>query len=322
MIGPRPATTLLALAALGAPATAQSLADARAELSANLAAAHFAKGLTTLVVLSNEVELSGAHYDVDDDTATRIATLGLPFSTTFSPWGEERTGVYVEGVVGYARATQSVPDLYQGMLPGLETTVGATWTTFGVLAGIGPEFVLREGLRLALVLDLGLGYVQNVADYSGAGAAVTSSLLDGIGLNWDVTTGMLGSGLRLDWERPLGDHHDLELVARYDLRFTRTLASDDPAQDFSTRGQFLTLRGDVVGPTGWVWNESPVGWRTTVGFRRLIEGDLFGVDHYAQLGGSLEWQPLPDLPGDLSLSGAWIVGEDLTGWTVGVGLSF
>ena len=320
-----PCTTVAALLALAAASSAQTLDDFRRSLSEGLRQAQFASSFGGLIFLSDELELSGARYRIDGGSGsdTTISTIAFPFRNTFRPWGEEATGLYVEGTLGYAQASIRTGDLYEGALPGLETAVNSELTTYGGLLGLGAQFEIGEGLSFTPILNGGLARIDSHADYDGPGASVSSALLDGIAFNWDGWTRSLGTAARIDWLQPLGEEHELELVGRYDLRWTETFDTDDVAQEFSSRLQLVTLRADVVGPTGFSAFGHPVGWRGMVGYRNFAEGDLFGVRHLVLLGGALELEAeeLP-LGRTVSLSGAVIVGDDVKGFTLGVGVAF
>ena len=314
---------LMCSSVLVLPGSGQDLGAIQDELSDGLSDLHFAKSLTGLILVTEEVELSGAHYNFEGDEDVEMSTIVFPFQKSLKPWGEGRMGLHLEGALGYASANSQVDDLYNGQIPGLETALDSDWVTYGGFFGIGPELELRENLSVAALVQLGLTRLENDTDYSGPGAAVTAAITDGIAFNWDSLVGTLGPAVRVDWTRPLGEDHRLELIGRYDLRWTETLEQDDPAQEFSSRSQLLTLRAELVGPTGWSLFEGPVGWRASAGYRGFLEGDLFGVDELIVLGGSLELDLGERLPvaNLVRANAAAIFGDQLTGWSVGLGLS-
>lgn len=317
------ALALAALLALAYPGHGQGLGPIREELSRSLADNHFAAAFAGLVLLSDELELSTARFDVDNDFDTEFMTLALPFHHTLHPWGEEAPGLYVEGVLGYARAKEGTDDVYSGALPGSETKVDAKWTTYGGLVGLGPEFAPCPELTVAAILNVGLARIESDADYSGPGAAFTAALLDGIAFNWDGLVLSGGGATRLDWTRPIGASRQLELIGRYDLRWAKTVDTDDAAQRFSNRIQLVTLRGDVTGATGLHPFGLPLGWRTIAGYRYFAEGSLFDARHLVELGGSLElgMGEQMKLVQRLSLNVGVFLGEDLRGLSLGISAS-
>lgn len=318
-------TLLLTAAAalLAAPGAAQDLDDLQDLVRESLGKAEFASVFAGFTLISEEQELSTGIFDFDDLGDSEVRSLAFPMRRLLRPWGEGKVALRLEGVVGYARAEESTGDIWLGALPGAETAIDAEWTTWGGVIGLGPEFELGDGLTLATIANAGLAHVESEADYAGPGAAFTSALLDGIAFNWDAVTGSAGGAARLDWRRPLGERHELELVGRYDVRWTETIVEDDAAQDFTARTELLTARADVVGPTGLSVRGRPLGWRATGGYQRFLEGDFLGVDELFQVGGALELE-LPEeapLASRLKLQVGTIFGQDVRGWILGLGFS-
>jgi hypothetical protein len=312
---------LLSLAAAG---FAQDLDDLREELSRSLRKAQYARSLSVLVLLSEELELATANLEFDDEVDTRVSNIALPFQTVFRPWGEEETGVYLEGVLGYASLAQATDDLYAGQVPGFETSVYANWRSIGAHLGVGLACDVAKGFTLTPIVFGGIARIESRADYGGPGAEFTSELLDGIALNWDAWSWGAGLGLRGDWIRPLGPRHTLELVGRYDLGWFGMFDTDDPAQEFDSRAQIATLRADAVGPVGVRLFKGDLHWRAILGYRHFFEMDLFGTDNLLQVGGGLELDidEIAPVGSRLSVTGALFFGENVTGWSVGVGFSF
>ena len=308
---------------------AQTLDDLREQLREDLQNSQFAAAFAGLIVVSDELELSGARYKIDDGddnlSNTELRVLSLPFHKRFDPWEETRTRIYMEGVLGYGESSQSAGDIYSGMIPGLETSVASDLTTFGGLVGVGLEFkVIEERLTVAPILNGGAAYIKSDANYRGPGAAASAAILDGLAFNWDGWTAEGGGALRVDWVQPLGKMYELEIVGRYDIRWTQTFDMDSSAQEFSSRFQLLTLHSDVVGPTGvTLWNQT-LYWRAQAGYRHFFEGNLFDVHDIVLLGAGLEYDLMDILPVKtrLAVKGGVILGENVSGYTAGLGLSF
>jgi hypothetical protein len=303
---------------------AQTLGDLREQLRENLRQAHFASALVGMVMLADDLELSGAHYRLDDSSSTEIDTFVLPFRKVTRPWGQEAPGLYFEGAAGVARADESTADVYGGLLPQLATSVRTEWRSIGGLVGAGLDLEPVEGLHVAPILDVGLSWLQNRTDYGGPGAAVTAALADGIAFNWDALAFVYGGAVRVDWQADLGGGHRLECAGRYDLRWTDTVQTDDPAQDFAELIQVATARADVTGPLGWELLGATLGWRATVSYRRFLAGDIFGVEDYVQVGGGVEFATGDSLPvgSGFTITSAAILGDGLAGWSLGVGMMF
>jgi hypothetical protein len=304
-------------------ATAQALAEARAQLREDLRAIHFAQSLLGLVLLSDELELTGARYKIDDDDGTTLWAMGLPFYQSSAPFGGGPK-LLLEGALGFAEARQHTDDLFGGTSPGNATSLGTRWRTYGVLGGAGLEFPLATELTAASLLDVGLAHIENDTHYGGPGAAAVAALADGIAFNWDALAATYGVAGRLDWRHAIDPQRSLELVGRYDVRWTETVVEDDEAQDFVARSQLVTLHGEYTAPTGLALHGQPVQWQASAAFRAFPEGDLFGVDHYVQFGGALLLPTGDALPlgSGVAFSAAVMLGEDVFGWTIGGRLMF
>lgn len=315
---------LTAWVATAATGSAQTLEDLRKQLSEDLRGIHFAQSLVGLVLLSDELELSGASYTVADDSSTEMTVYALPFHGSTAVWGEDRPSLYVEGTLGFAEARQGLADLYQGTLPGLETSVSSRWRTYGALLGTGLEFPVTPTLHVTPIVDAGVAWLENRTLYGGPGAPLTAALADGIAFNWDALTATYGCAGRVDWHHALGEHHELEVIGRYDVRWTEAFRVDDEAQDFVARSQLITLHAELTGPTGFTWREQTVDWQLMTAWRAFPEGTLFGVDNYVQLGGGLILNTGDGLPAGraIEVKAAVMFGNDFQGWTVGAGLLF
>jgi hypothetical protein len=248
----------------------------------------------------------------------------LPYQRTFRTSDSPRVGLHVEGVFGYGRLTESTDDLYSGIDPDLRTAVDSKVTTYGFLAGVGPEFVVVDTFTITPIANFGLSRLESDADYTGPGAEFTAALADGIAFNWDAWAWSAGGAVRLDWSRPLSKTVNVELVGRYDFRWTGVFAADDDVQEFTSTIQMLTLRAQFTGPTGLAALGGDLYWRGILGYRRVLDGDLFDVTDFFQIGGALELDVKGRLPvgSRISLGGAIFLGESITGWSVGVGFSF
>lgn len=335
---------LLCAFCVARPARAQTLDDIRQTFRENLAESHFAKALAGQVMATDEIDLAGAHYSMDNESDARLAVLAIPYSHTFRPWGSGEyvpprgpelprippPGLYVEAAVGYSKAREHVDDLYAGTAPGLETAVSSDMITLSGLVGAGPQFSFGSYLTFTPIVNASIAYIDNDADYGGPGAATTAAIADGLAFNWESWAWGVGTAARLEYTREFGSFYDFTLLARYDLRWTETFATDDEAQEFGARSQIATLRADVTGP---IWRgasiagshedgRSALRWRATLGYRAFLEGDLYDTKNYVTLGGGLDLTGALPLGGEANVEAGIILGDDVTGYYMGLGLSF
>lgn len=281
--------------------------------------------MSSLALVAQELELGGGSYQIDDADSTDFWTLALPWhSTTDMYFGPRGPRVYLEGAVSYLEVKQGRSDVYGGAFPGLETSTDTRWRNYGLLFGVGVELALAEELTLTPIGHLGLSRIENDTRYGGPGAAVTAAIADGIAYNWDAMGVLSGGALRLDWRRRLGESYRLEVMGRYDIRFTETFDKDDVAQDFNDRAQLAMVRADLTGPTGATMFGSPLDWQGTVAYRHFLEGDLFDVEHYLTVGGSLLLQSGERFGTGkgTGLNAYASFGDDLFGWSVGISIYF
>ncbi|MFT7077764.1 MAG: hypothetical protein ACJA0P_003790 [Planctomycetota bacterium] len=309
---------------LASTSAAQTIDDLRNQIRSELQQDQFAGGLVTLIMLSSEMELSGINLELDDPSETQISALVLPFNYTFHPFESRQTGLYTEGVIGCSVMEQGGPDLFMDGNPALTTSFDTEWTTVGGLVGIGPERHLSEELSVAVIGQVGMSYMENRTTYGGPGAALTSQLLDGLMFNWSAVAATYGLAGRLHWRRELAAGRALEATARYDVRWTDSIETDDVAQEFSTMSVLTTMRMQYSAPTGLSMGDYPLGWRAHTGISRIRStetADPFGV---IEVGGGFDLLTQDDLPlvDGMTIGGSIFLGDGIAGWTVGVGVVF
>ena len=302
----------------------QSLEELRQQLSNDLRQVHFVQSLLGLVLLSYELELSGGSYSINDAESTSLSSLSLPCHTDFQPWGAGAPRVYFEGSLGYADAKQSTQDIYNGSSPLLQTSVTTHWRTYGAVGGLGIAYPLRNDLTFTPIVNAAIAHIENRSDYGGPGANLTAALADGIAFNWDALALTYGAAARLDWQHQLNAALRCQIIARYDLRFTDTVQTDDVSQEFFARSQLLTLRTDLFGPANMTVFKAPLDWQLTLAYRYFPEVTLFGVRDYFEVGASVLANCGDSLPlvSALGISTTAFFGEDFTGWTIGVRMTF
>ena len=300
-------------------ALGQTLDQVRRDISRSLQESRFALPLKTLVDASTELTLGGARFDFDDGTEVR--TFVLPYARTHDVLGEDRPGLYTEASLGVAVESVDVDDIYAGALPSLVTSVDSTSTVVSLLAGVGPSFTLAEGLTLTPLVVADAASIENDAEYAGPGANATAALLDGIALNWSALT--LGGGVaaRLEWTRPLPRELEFRAIGRYDSRWIETVRTDDPAQEFSARSQFATLRADLTGPTGLALADATLRWRLFAGYKRFLEGDLYATRGFGEGGAGLELNGMP-WGGSINGRVGIVFGDGVEGVLFGAGITF
>jgi hypothetical protein len=258
--------------------------------------------------------------DQDGSTGLLLGQFGTGFTLS------ESFPLYLEGSIGYARYDPAFV-----FSNGEERRrLPLRWNTAAATIGVGWSFALSDRLQLRPVVNASIGYIA-------ADIAVAALLLDWVtGVDIDIlkrgqaTTGGLGGAMVLGWYdyRP---EFEFELELRYSqMRFetipqlSRGLAVQ---ADASTLGLWSRYRW----PTGAEAFGRPVRW-VLEGYHSeflMTQRKALGLDRLTRLGGGFEldvgrWQAgaLGLYLQRVRLMGHAVVGEDVRGWSVGLGMSF
>lgn len=305
-----------ALGLLGAaPAAAQQLrlaADRAAQVALGVV------GVTSLpdgTVSDLTIQRSGG------ETAQLLTwQLGAGFTVS------EDFPLYLEGFLGYARY-DPVAIVSNGQQA---TRLPLRWNTFSGTGGVGWSFALSDRLQLRPILNVSLGYIASDVTL----AAQLLDLLTDIDIaalkKGQAVTGGLGGALVLAWYdyRP-------EREFEVELRLSRMRFGSLPVYD---RG--VDVRSDSAAASLWTRYRWPTGaeafGRPT---RWVLEGyhseffqaqrDVLGINRLTRLGGGIEadvgrWElgGLGLYLQRVRLSGNVLFGQDVRGWSVGIGMSF
>lgn len=313
------------LVLLPAPLLAQTIDQIRDELRRAASADRYSVLAAALGSLTRDGEMSGGSFDVDSTPEAELSRVALPLQAN---WFGPRDGdsMRVEAAVGYSDLHLSIPDLWSGSLPGQETRVETDYRAFTADLGFGPSLALGRGFTAEALAHFGISYLENDADYSGPGAALTSSIVDGILFEWDGWYGVYGGSCALrQWDWKLGETAVVPLL-RYDLRQTVDLAVDDAAQEVDASTQWMTLRCDTRTPLGLAIAGEELHGLLGVGYRRFLgtsEKALGFADFYElTVGVDASAKPVLPLLGTVRVTASLLFGEDVRGWTVGGSASF
>lgn len=316
-------TVLLVL--LPAPLFAQTIDQIRDELRRSASADRYSVLAAALGSVTRDGEMSGGSFDIDTEPRAELSRIALPLQAN---WLGPRDGdsLRAEAAVGYSDLHLSIPDLWSGSLSGQETRVETDYRAFTADAGLGPSLALGSGYTVCALAHVGVSYLRNDADYSGPGAALTSSIVDGILFEWDGWYGVYGGSLALrQWHWRLGETELLPLL-RYDLRETVDLAVEDAAQEVDASTQWMTVRCDTRTPLGIDIAGEELHGLLGLGYRRFLgtsEKALGFADFYElTVGVDCSAKPVLPLLGTVRVTASLLFGEDVDGWTVGGTASF
>lgn len=253
-------------------------------------------------------------------TGLLTAQLGSGFT-----WSEDFP-IYLEGYIGYARYDPTFvisSGQSQSLLP-------LRWNTVSATGGIGWSFAITDRLQIRPVFNLSLGYVAS-------DIAIGAELLDfltGIDIEplqrGQAAAGGLGGALVLAWYdyRPT---YEFEVELRLSRMNFRTLPVYSRGLDVKSESANLGLWARYRWPTGGEAFGRPVRWVTELYHSEffLAQRETLGIDRLTRVGGGVEldlgrWElgAMGLYLQRLRLMGNVLLGEDVRGWSVGIGMSF
>lgn len=256
----------------------------------------------------------------DKSTQLNMGQLGLGFTV------DPSFPLYLEGFLGYARYDPR----YVASNGTDERRFGARWNNLSGTIGIGWDFPLTDTLVFRPIFNASLGYV--VSD-----AGVASFLLQQH-FNRDLQfldgghmlAGGIGGSVMLDYTlaRPA---YEIDVELRYtQLRLT-ALDSSSRAVQGEADPASLNLWARVRWPTPWgVWGR-PLCWVVDGTHTQYLgpQRGALGFDWLTKVGAGIELDVAKDEIGPswfqlqrVRVMGRYLFGDNVSGWSVGLGISF
>jgi len=271
-----------------------------------------------LNALTLSEELSAASLRIDSEPPsedTRVDTFRWPWRTDVD-LGPRVDALRVEAVLGALRAR----DVFRLDTPSGLASVRQTWSLVGGELRAGLEFPLPRGFRLRPMLSGGLSWLENEADYNAAAEAELEPLIEGVAVNFDGWARSLSAGLACELPRER-TRLALGLEARAAAVRVRVFESSSPTQEGADTSELALLRAELGAPLGGA-DAHLRAWDLHLAGIHLagIEDDTLGFDSFLELGGGLELRLSERFP-PLRLGLAWLVGEDVRGYSLGLGFA-
>ena len=295
------------LLAAAAPLRAQEVTDADLQKRAN--------AILTLMGFSLTPDVTTGALSFSDQST------GDPYfrQTSISGGGRVSSTVplYLEGTLGYGRYDPTFA------AAGAQAAIPVKWDSLLATGGIGWDFPLAKELTLRPIFNFSLGRVESEGAVAGASASASGrDALEFLG-NGQLNAFGVGGSLMLDYERYRpGNEVDLE------LRYTYiNLQSFDSSQSVEghANAQTLSLWSRYRAPTGFMLLERPLRYVLEYAYTTFL-GDLKGVlfDDLHSFGAGLE---LDSSNYDVYVTRTRLllrykIGNNVTGWAVGLGFSF
>ena len=277
-----------------------------------------ANAILTLMGFSLTPDVTTGALSISDQSA------GDPFfrQTTISGGGRPRNEVplYLEGTLAYGRydPTFTVSD---GQAP---RPVSVQWRSLLATGGVGWDFPIAAELALRPVLNFSLGRVESEGSVPPAApGAGNRAALDFLGKGRLNAAGVGGS-LMLDYER-YRPENEIDLELRYTNISLRSFDSSQGVEG-NANAQTFSLWSRYRAPTGFTALERPLRYVLEYAYTSFL-ADLRGVlgfDDVHSFGAGLE---LDSGSRDVyvtrtRLLARYKIGNNVTGWAVGLALSF
>jgi len=276
-----------------------------------------ADAILTLMGFSLVPDVTTGALAISDQSA------GNPYfrQTSISGGGRPKPDVplYLEGTLAYGRydPTFAVSEA--------QATVSVKWTSLLATGGVGWDFPVARELMLRPILNFSVGRVESAATATAAAPQAPSSreALDFLS-NGRLNASGLGGSLMLDYER-YRPENEVDLELRYTNIHLQSFDSSQAVEGHAN-AQTFSLWSRYRAPTGLTALERPVRYVLEYAYTSFL-ADLRGVlgfEDVHSFGAGLEL--------DSSASDAYVTrtrllvrykfGNNVTGWALGLGISF
>jgi hypothetical protein len=229
--------------------------------------------------------------------------------------------LYLEGTLGYSRYDPKFAD------ESADRAIPVKWNSFSATGAIGWDFTLdeQEELFLRPLGYLTLGHVATDAALAGAvienETGIDVDILDGGRMN----AYGLGTGLMLDYERYRSDH-EIDVEIRYSHIWLNTLEGTTSGLKGESENHSAAVWARWRAPTGVTLLRRPLRYvleTSHTSFFGAQRGAL-GFDHLSSVGAGIE---LDSSAYDIivtrtRLVGRYIFGDNVSGFSVGLAVSF
>jgi hypothetical protein len=253
--------------------------------------------------------------DATDNPGFFITQLGGGFT-----WSKSFP-LYLEGNAAYSRYDPTFV-----ATNGSETRpIPAKFNTLTGTVGIGWDFPIARELVLRPIANLTIGHMES--DISAAGRAIEGEY--GIELDFLENGRMnavgFGGSLMLDWEH-YRRNYEIDVEVRYTAIYLQTLPGTYEAVKGSVLSQNVNLWSRWRAPTGLTALHRPVRYVLEFTYSVYLENqdDALGFNNLCSLGAGLELDSsyYTRLFSRIRLMGRYRFGENVSGWTIGLGISF
>ncbi len=199
------------------------------------------------------------------------------------------------------------------------------WTTITGTVGVGWDFPIAHELVLRPIANFTLGHMET--DLSAAARYLEFKTGREINFleNGRLNAVGLGGSLMLDYEH-YREKYEIDMEVRYTNIYLQSIPGTSEAVKGSAVSQNLNLWSRWRAPIGLTALHRPVRYVLEFTFSHYFgnQDDMLGFNNLCSLGAGLELDSsyYSNLISRIRLMGRFRFGENVSGWTIGLGISF
>ena len=274
-----------------------------------------ANAILTLMGFSLVPDVTTGALSISDQSA------GNPYfrQTSIAGGGRLKKDVplYLEGTLAYGRydPTFAVPEA--------QATVAVKWESLLGTGGVGWDFPIARDLVLRPIFNFSLGRVESEARVTAASEPSNRAALDFLA-NGRLNASGLGGSLMLDYER-YRPENEVDVELRYSNIHLQSFDSSQAVEGHAD-AQTFSVWSRYRAPSGMTALERPVRYVLEYAYTSFL-ADLRGVlgfEDVHSFGAGLE---LDSSNRDVYVTRTRLlvrykIGNNVTGWALGLGISF
>jgi len=274
-----------------------------------------ANAILTLMGFSLVPDVTTGALSISDQSA------GNPYfrQTSIAGGGRLKKDVplYLEGTLAYGRydPTFAVPEA--------QATVAVKWESLLGTGGVGWDFPIARDLVLRPIFNFSLGRVESEARVTAASAPSNRAALDFLA-NGRLNASGLGGSLMLDYER-YRPENEVDVELRYSNIHLQSFDSSQAVEGHAD-AQTFSVWSRYRAPSGMTALERPVRYVLEYAYTSFLADlrGVLGVEDVHSFGAGLE---LDSSNRDVYVTRTRLlvrykIGNNVTGWALGLGISF
>jgi len=203
--------------------------------------------------------------------------------------------------------------------------IPAKWTTLTGTVGVGWDFPLTRELVLRPMANFTLGHVESDASVAARGIQFQTGEEISFLENGRLNAVGLGGSLMLDYEC-YRESYEIDVEVRYTNIYLQSISGTSEGVQGSSLSQNLNLWSRWRAPIGLTALHRPVRYVLEFTFSHYFgnQDDVLGFNNLCSIGGGIEFDVsyYTNLFSRVRLMGRFRFGENVSGYSIGLGISF